>query len=218
MKTIKLVAMFALVACLVSSCSVAKTVSSAKELTPRTDLLVADLDVNTAKVTGEFRYDTKKNAIVDVKGLIDNAVYNALKPMKADVLVGMQYQLVQEVRGRKYYTVTVTGYPAFYRNFRPFTAVKDVEFKEIDGSVYVIPKNSNGEPTGYQVVVPTDKYANIIDMEAVSLDKIVFDGTGASVLGDGAVHEGKGTIKDEPKGIFSSLKQKGKEKKSKKNK
>jgi hypothetical protein len=123
--------------------------------------------------------------------------------------------VVQEIRGRKYYTVTVNGYPAYFRNFRPYSMMKDVEFKEINGLVYVVPKNSNGEPTGYQVVVPNDKEYNTIDMDLVQLDQIVFNG-GDQTLGSGKVKKVESTIKDEKKSLFSSIKEKvGGKKKSK---
>lgn len=215
MKTKQLVALLAVVTLLASSCSVSKTTSSTKTLDPKTDLLIADLEVGTQKVTGEFRYDAKKNAVVDTDALIENAIYNALAPLKADVLVAPQHQVVQEIRGRKYYTVTVSGYPAYFRNFRPYSMMKDVEFKEINGIVYVVPKNSNGEPTGYQVVVPNDKEYNTIDMDLVQLDQIVFNG-GDQTLGSGKVKKVETTMKDEKKSLFSSIKEKvGGKKKSK---
>lgn len=208
MKKIQLVAVLAALVMITTSCGVSKTTSSARVAEPKTNLLVADLDVQTSKVTGEYRFDAKKNAIVDVNALVQNAIYNALKPLKADVLVGVQSQVVQEVRGRKYFTVTVTGYPAFYRNFRQ-SAIKDVEFKEVDGIIFVVPKNEAGDPTGYQVVVPSDKAANVLDMNLMSLDKVVF--SNAESMGDGEVTLLQADSKEEKKGgLFSSLKGKGK--------
>lgn len=206
--------MLAVVALLATSCSVSKTTSSTKVLDPKTDLLIADLEVTTQKVTGEFRYDAKKNAIVNTNELIQNAIYNALSPLKADVLVAPQHQVKQEIRGRKYYTVTVTGYPAYFRNFRPYSPMTDVEFKEINGIVYIIPKNSNGEPTGYQVIVPYDKAFNTIDMNQVELERIVFTG-GDQTVGNGKVEKVESTIKEEKKSLFSALKDKTGKKKNK---
>ena len=192
-----------ILAMIASSCTVSKTVSSARQMTPKTQVMVADLEVGTIKVTGEFKYDTKKNQIVDTKELVENAIYNALQPANADVLVAPITQVVQDTRGRKYYTVTVTGYPAYYRNFR-HVAIKDIELKEINGTVYVIPRNIDNTPAGYQVVVPTDKYANYIDMNLMSLDKVVFDSANGQCSGTGEVVESSASIKEE-KGIKGML-------------
>lgn len=187
-----------------ASCSVSKTTSLVKKLTPKTEVMMADLEVKNNKVSGEFKFDAKKNAIVDEKELIDNAIYEALAPINADVLVGLQWKVKTEVRARKYYTVNVTGYPAYYRNFRP-CSIKDVELKEVNGLIFVMPKNSNGEPTGYQVVVPEDKMANYIDADLLSLDQLVFSNTG-EVLGDGKVVTSTPTVGEEKKGLFSFFK------------
>ena len=162
---------------LTASCSLSRTVSSAKTVLPKTDLVLADLDIQTNKVTGEYRYDIQKDLqkTVDKEDIINNAIYSALLPMKADVLVAAQYQIESLNRGnRVYYTVTVSGYPAYYRNFRQ-SSIKDVELTEINGVVYVIPKNSNGDPIGYQVIVPNDDYSNLVDMNFMSLDKVVLN-------------------------------------------
>ncbi len=191
-----------------ASCSVSKTVSSAHTLLPKTDIIIADLDIQTSKVTGEYRYDIQldQEKFVNKQDLVNNAIYNALHPLKADVLVGAQHRIEQSSRGnRMYYIVTVTGYPACYRNFRS-SSVKDLEFKEINGSVYVIPKNANGEPAGYQVVVPSDKCSNILDVNLISLDKMLLDVNTQSILGTTGVVEDKSSNLSEDKPIrMSSL-------------
>lgn len=146
-----------------ASCSISKTVSSAYTLLPNTNITIADLDIQENKVTGEYRFDIQldREKTVDKQELLNNAIYNALRPLKADVLVAAQYQIESSSRGnRMFYNVTVTGYPAYYRNFRS-SDVKDVEFKEIGGLVYVIPKNASGEAVGYQSVVPSNKCSNL---------------------------------------------------------
>lgn len=151
MKTRNLVIMCAVAALVFSSCNITRTYSTARTLDPATQSMVADLEVANMKVTGEFKYDVRKNTYVNEQELKDNAVYNALKTMKADVLVAPQYQIVKEISGRKYYTVTVTGYPAFYRNFRPveYERVTNVEMKEMNGMTFLLTKNNFGETVAY---------------------------------------------------------------------
>lgn len=177
MKTRNLVIMCAVVALVFSSCNITRTYSTARTLDPATQSMVADLEVANMKVTGEFKYDVRKNTYVNEQELKDNAVYNALKTMKADVLVAPQYQIVKEISGRKYYTVTVTGYPAFYRNFRPveYERVTNVEMKEMNGMTFLLTKNNFGETVGYQVVVPVDKKVRTIDADQTLLDQLSLD-------------------------------------------
>ena len=47
---------------------------------------------------------------------VSTAVYEALQEYGGDVLVGMEYSV--NVNSRKVVYVTVTGYPATYKNFR----------------------------------------------------------------------------------------------------
>ena len=156
-----------------ASCNVSKTVSSAHTLLPKTDLTIADLDVQTSKVTGEYRYDIQldKEKSVNKQELVNNAIYNALHPLKADVLVGAQHRIESSSRGnRMYYNVTVTGYPAYYRNFRS-SSVKDVEITEIDGQSYVILKNEDGQFTSCQLIVPTNINEGYIKDHSSDLSK-----------------------------------------------
>lgn len=198
MKTKSIVALVAVA--LFASCSVSKTTSLVKQMEPKTEIMMADLEVKTTKVAGEYKYDAKKNAIVNEKELINNAIYEALAPKNADVLVGLQYQVKTEVRGRKYYTVNVTGYPAYYKNFRPVASLKDLELKEVNGVIFAITKNSNGEPTGYQVIVPSDKKQHTIDMDLIELEKLQFNN-----IGNGKV-ETSTPAQEEKGGLVAAIK------------
>lgn len=151
--------------------------STARTLEPETPALVADLEVEKTKVIGEFKFDCPTDQMVNEQELKDNAVFNALKTMNADVLVAPQYQIIRETTSRKYYTVIVNGYPAFYRNFRPMPIerVTNLELKEVNGMIFVITKNNFNETVGYQVVVPNDKKAKTIDAEQNLLDKLSLD-------------------------------------------
>ena len=128
-------------------------------------------------IIGEFKFDCPTDQMVNEQELKDNAVFNALKTMNSDVLVAPQYQIIRETTSRKYYTVIVNGYPAFYRNFRPMPIerVTNLELKEVNGMIFVITKNNFNETVGYQVVVPNDKKAKTIDAEQNLLDKLSLD-------------------------------------------
>jgi hypothetical protein len=47
------------------------------------------------------------------------------------------------------------------------------------GVIFAITKNSNGEPTGYQVIVPSDKKQHTIDMDLIELEKLQFNNVGS---------------------------------------
>ena len=170
-------AAIALMASCTTTKSVSSTTSTARTLDPETPELVADLEVANMKVTGEFKADFANEEAVNEQLLKDNAVYNALKTMKADVLVAPQYHVVKETSGRKYYTVTVTGYPAFYRNFRPMPVerIANIELKEINGMVFLITKNNFNEAMGYQIVVPSDKKVQTLEIDQTMLDQVTLD-------------------------------------------
>lgn len=170
-------AAIALMASCTTTKSVSSTTSTARTLDPETPELVADLEVANMKVTGEFKADFGTDEAVNEQMLKDNAVYNALKTMKADVLVAPQYHVVKETSGRKYYTVTVTGYPAFYRNFRPMPVerITNIELKEINGMVFLITKNNFNEAMGYQIVVPNDKKVQTLEIDQTMLDQVTLD-------------------------------------------
>ena len=211
-QSIMLLVILALVA---TSCKLTKTVSLVREVEPKTNVLVADLEVGKKKIVGEFQYEMKKRLFIPTKvqELIDDAIYNALIPAKADVLVGATTRIVQESSLLKtVYNITVSGYPAYYRNFR-HEYVKDLELKEIDGTVYVIPKGADKAPMGYQVIVPTDKYASYIDLDQMSVDKILFDPVDPQLVGEGTVE--KSTAGKE---IGKTTKKKSSKAKSKKTK
>jgi hypothetical protein len=99
--------------------------------------VIVDLDVKETKVTGTAS---------DISGLLENikslAVNDALKTSNADVLVEPKFE-IQTSGGRT--TVTVTGWPATYKNFR---AIKEEDVKLLD--VGVVQKAKVVEPAVQQ--------------------------------------------------------------------
>ena len=85
--------------------------------TPVTPPLIADLNVSPKKITFHLLPSTALLK-TSTENIIKAAVKEALKVNgDADVLIGMEYQIKHDAEG-DIESVTVTGYPATYVNFR----------------------------------------------------------------------------------------------------
>ena len=84
------------------------------ELTPKAKAtpMVAELDVANKKALGQA-----KGKVIFKRDLEQEAIAKALKQANGDVLVGVSY-FYEEV-DKTDLTVTVVGYPARYKNFKP---------------------------------------------------------------------------------------------------
>ena len=104
-------------AALLQSCTSVSKFSSAKTLDVTAVVnqkpTLADLDIKDKKVTGTASYKITQKGIDAIK---QEAVANALKSVNADILVEPKFDT--EVNNSTI-TITVTGYPGFYKNFRP---------------------------------------------------------------------------------------------------
>ena len=111
------------VASMFTSCSVLRksTATTQNVESSLTSTIVADLVVSNEKISYTYR-PNKQDRKLGLNHVVNNAVAAALKANgSADVLVEKQYEAVYKVRvfGRKKIkNVTVTGYPATYKNFR----------------------------------------------------------------------------------------------------
>lgn len=121
---------FTLVALIFTSCTTTRT-STIKtmdinntEITQKPTLV--DLDVKETRVIGTA-ISQQGELLENVKEL---AISNALKQSNADVLVDPKFET--ETKGGKT-TVTVTGFPASYINFRPLKE-EDTKFISIDNA------------------------------------------------------------------------------------
>ncbi len=161
---------------LFSSCSSRLITSSSADLTPIVRPIMADLEVQSTKVSGTFTtnhasWSSSEDAIVR------NAIFQALNSVKADVLVGMQYQIT-EVRSSTgslvEKTAVVTGYPAFYRNIRPLPN-DEVLTKELkEGTPYLIKeKNGVGDEKIYTIITTTNNSTPVIDLKDAEVDKVI---------------------------------------------
>ena len=88
---------------------------------------VVDLDVKDVKVTATA---TGKMALVTLETVKSEAVSTALKNANADILVEPKFETITT---GTVMTVTVTGYPAFYKNFR---VVKTEDVSILESLIY----------------------------------------------------------------------------------
>lgn len=127
----------------VSKFSSGKTLDIAASVNQKPTL--ADLDVKENKVTGTASYKSKEKSIEAIK---QEAVANALKSANADILVEPKF--ATEINNSTI-TITVTGYPGFYKNFRP---IKTDDLPVLESFLFT------GIPT--TTVVPTSTGFNSI--------------------------------------------------------
>ena len=114
----------------VSKFSTAKTIDIAASVNQKPTL--ADLEVRETKVSGTASYKSTEKGFEAIK---QEAVANALKSVNADILVEPKYDT--EVKSSTT-TITVTGYPGFYKNFR---AVKVEDLPVLESVIFTgIPK------------------------------------------------------------------------------
>ncbi len=125
----KLLAVMVVAACvMLSSCSMTKKTATNRQVNaPIVAAAVADLTITGNKIS--YTYTPPKGVWkAGVDNCINAAVSEALQNagQGADVLAEMQYTLVVKGGGGllggnsgKVKSVTVTGYPARYKNFRP---------------------------------------------------------------------------------------------------
>lgn len=115
-----------LIASMCTSCSVLRKSSSTTQNVESSlsSATIADLQVSNQKISYTYR-PNKQDRKAGINHVVGNAVAAALKNSgNADVLIERQYEAIYKVRlfgGKKIKTVTVTGYPATYKNFRNAT-------------------------------------------------------------------------------------------------
>lgn len=185
----KLIYHLTAIACLlaVSSCCVMRTTTITKTFTPVTNNLIADLDVRSEKVTETFTTEIKKKEFVKEEDLRSNAVYEALKKVSADILVAPQYKITRDIcNSTIVYTIVVSGYPAYYTNFRQMPMVEAVELRELkEGASYVVVKKSSANnDLDYDrniIVVPVKGGCKTLDLDDAILDRVVLRGKNAKV-------------------------------------
>ncbi len=128
-------AVFIMTSCMSTKSNSARTMEITKTGVIQNTVIV-DIDIKEKKVTGVATGKVTATASVKV-----DAVVEALKPLNADLLVEPSYSTVTSGSN---ITITVTGFPAYYKNFRPLTK------KEI-------PLLNAGKVKSLNTVSPSDK-------------------------------------------------------------
>lgn len=134
---IKLLIGCVLAAAGLSSCStITHTASTAGVDTQVYSLTVADMDVSTKKVSTTVDWKWTPLSTVSIETQKENAAAELLKETEADVVVEPQYTVKRRgiFRGG---SVTVTGYPAKYRNFRAMTQSDAEKVSMLNGNMAV---------------------------------------------------------------------------------
>lgn len=119
-----------------SSCSSSVTISNypSAEVVPETmivNMTVADLKVQPEKVSATTSWSW--NPFKNVSGYENIAVAEALKQTNADLLLNPVYE-VKENGPFKGGSITVTGNPAYYTNFRPLTMKEAIVINILKGN------------------------------------------------------------------------------------
>ena len=112
--------LFVMTVFVMSSCStVYKTASSRDVSAPIVSAAYADLEVSNSKISYTLRPDAKI-ARGGVQNCVNVAINEALKEHGGDILIETQNAIVStRIFGfGRIKSVTVTGYPAVYKNFR----------------------------------------------------------------------------------------------------
>ncbi len=117
----KLIFALVVAAFAMTSCSTVKKSASERSVGPSIiAAVISDLDISNTKIT----YTMKPSAKVR-KGGVQNCINTAIREALAangdgDVLIETQQTVIQKtgLLGTKVRSVTVTGYPAKYHNFR----------------------------------------------------------------------------------------------------
>lgn len=144
-KTALWVSVLVLTVMALSSCCTTKMTSVTKMKTPSTAEVMADLDIRTEKITHNYQVVLKKSLLIDEEELKENAVFDALKKVGADVLVAPQFQIFKKsCLEETTVDIVVTGYPAYYTNFRQKAVADKIEMRELkEGASYVIIKKNS---------------------------------------------------------------------------
>lgn len=161
------------------------TVATATTMELQYEPLMADLEVGTERISETIRIENTKRSHVDVRALLETAVYETLRKVKADALIGMQYTKTVE-----YYTkgedkvkmsvdiITVSGYPVYYKNFRPVPKDKtefDVRELKSETPYVIVETDREGNQKGYRIITTTKvKNQAVIPLnDPADLEKIV---------------------------------------------
>lgn len=164
-----------------SSCNTKTLYSTARTVEPEVKYYMADLDIKTEKIKGEFTFQKRLN--VTEKQMIENAIFNALDKVQADFIVGLQTQISSEFTSTGKLIakkVIITGYPAYYKNIRlvpeKITKFNAQELKS--ETPYIITEQVAGEDKSYVIITTTNdkEQSPVLELnpEELSVDHLTF--------------------------------------------
>lgn len=156
------------------------TLATANTLDLEYDALMADLEVGTERISATIRIENTKRNSVSERGMLDNAIYETLRKENADALVGMQYTQTVEYNSNtktRINVITVSGYPVYYKNFRPVPKDKttfDVQELKPETPYVIVEKDREDNQKGYRVISTTKvKHQAVIPVKEASVDGLV---------------------------------------------
>lgn len=167
-----------------SSCCTTRVSSVTRVTEPLTGGVLADLDIRTEKITHTYEVVIKNSIMTNEEELKMNAVFEALKNVGADVLVAPQFKVTRTVcQFKATYEVVVTGYPAYFVNFKQKSIGEKLELRELkEGASYIIvKKTSDNNDVEYDnnIIRVTEKTNKVtFDVNESDLDHVVFTGKG----------------------------------------
>lgn len=152
----------------------------------KTEQLFADCEVGKERISASFTVENTKyqeSRGMDETTMLNNAVYEAMRTVDADELIGLQFKMTSEYDQDKKtskYVITVSGYPVWYRNFRPVEKERiDFDVKELkpDTPYIIVEKDNKVGGKGYRVVSTKVKQEALVpvvpfDTENMEMDKV----------------------------------------------
>jgi len=118
---------------------------------------LADLEVSQTKIFEKIEKKIENNKEIDMSKAVENAVNTVMAELllkrNADVLIQPVFAVDSKWgKSKTTITITVSGYPATYKNFRSMTREDAILFKDIN--IYHIP---NGVVVSEQYFDPNKK-------------------------------------------------------------
>lgn len=135
-----------------TSCSTIQNTAHTEDVATRiVNLTMADIEVSADKATSTTSWSWNPFNTVSTKEIKENASAQLLREHNADVLVEPQYEVMRRglFRGG---SVTVTGYPATYKGFRPMNETDAAVISQLNGQRVIITETATTNTTG-----PTEK-------------------------------------------------------------
>ncbi len=126
----KKILLMGVVAALLSSCSVhrASVISTTQPVSTRTTTSVASLNISQKRISHTYKPKRIDSRRLSSAQLLNNAMYEALSNNgNADVLVKVNSYVTASIWGRVK-TITISGYPAYYADFRQ---PNDADYKNL---------------------------------------------------------------------------------------